>query len=116
MINKTAKYTAITFVTILNLLVLLMWLGHLSFGHGLGDIAYLGYYTLLAAVGYITVIVNKNTYVNLFLILVFIIANFLFIQKATIGRGPEQRWDGNLMVLYRDCEVEVKNNDLLMNK
>jgi len=76
-----------------------MWIGQLSFGHGLGDIAYLGWYTLLAIAGYIIVVVNKNVFVNLFLIIVFIIANFLFIEKATIGRGPEKQWDGRLFVL-----------------
>lgn len=76
-----------------------MWLGQLSFGHGLGDLSYLGYYTLIGVLGFITVIINKNSFVNLFLIIVFIIANFLFIEKATVGRGPEQQWKGNLFVL-----------------
>lgn len=77
---------------------MLMWLGQLSFGHGLGDLAYLGYYTLIGVLGYIIVIKYKNRFVNIFLIIVFLIANFLFIEKATIERGPEQRWDGDLFV------------------
>ncbi|PKR81345.1 hypothetical protein CW751_04625 [Brumimicrobium salinarum] len=76
-----------------------MWLGQLSFGHGLGDLSYLGFYTLLAVLGCIIVVVNKKKFVNIILIVVFIIANFLFLEKATIGRGPEQKWNGHLFVL-----------------
>ena len=69
--KKTVKYAAIALITILNLLVLLMWLGQLSFGHGLGDLSYLGFYTLLAVLGCIIVVVNKRKFVNIILIVVF---------------------------------------------
>lgn len=114
--QKVLKYTAIAFVSILNLLVLLMWTGQLSFGHGLGDVVYLGYYTLTAIVGYIIVVVNKNLFVNLLLIVVFIFANFLFIEKATVGRGPEKQWNGHLFVLNSACESDIKNSAPLRSK
>lgn len=92
-----------------------MWIGQISFGLGLGGIVPLAFYTLIGIVGYIIVVVNKNRFVNLLLIVVFIIANFLFIEKATIGRGAEKQWDGHFFVLNSFREGDVKNNVLLKN-
>lgn len=82
-------YTAITLITSLILLILLVWIEKLSFGSGVNVLAFLGFYLLIGIGGYITVFVNKNSYVNLLVIVVFIAANGIVIEQVAFGNESE---------------------------
>jgi hypothetical protein len=84
---------------LLMVLCVLWLLGLLNFGHGLGDIIYLPPIIFLPILHFfLTKKFNKkgiNHYL-LPMIILFGITCLIIIYKATIGRGGEFPWNGNI--------------------
>lgn len=76
--------------------------GLLNFGHGLGNIVYI-LPIILLTIGHIIITrrLNRNNNDDYWLpiIIASLVICFCIIYKATIGRGPEFSWDGNIFFI-----------------
>lgn len=83
--------------------VILVWSGKLTFGLGLGDLAYalpLTFATLLygglVSRAWKNESVRKNRCNGPVILLTAMILHSYFVYHLTVGRGPEYPWNGNL--------------------
>ena len=94
-----------TIFTYLILILLLLIQGKITFGYGLGDLAYLfgtGIITLI----YLAILIlnnrGKNTgnkkRLNIIMGLIFLTIVIYLTYGFTIGRGIEYRWNGNIFI------------------
>jgi hypothetical protein len=102
--KTTVKYLLLISIVFFSLVVVMMLAGGLTFGHGLGDIAFI---PLIAGwtLGLIVVYryATRNDFVwdsglaaVLLAILVFSI--FYTARGFTVARGPEYRWNGKIFL------------------
>ncbi len=71
------------------------------FGHGLGDLFYLiliAFFVIIHLTLNLTYVKRGGTKRNLIIGIIFLVTYSLFIYKLTIGRGPESRWNGEILV------------------
>ncbi|MDH7462159.1 hypothetical protein QEG73_12750 [Chitinophagaceae bacterium 26-R-25] len=71
---------------------------HISFGWGLGDMLWYGLIYLLLIIHFILTITSKNKKAKRFqlMTIIFLSITILICLKATIWRGVEYPWNGNL--------------------
>lgn len=72
---------------------------HISFGMGLGDL--IGYFFMyLIVIMHLTLTIRnrkrENNNYHIIMVIIFLIIWFFVVIKATVGRGPEYRWNGKL--------------------
>lgn len=93
--RKIVKTALLIEIIILILFLLSNLLGFTTYGHGLGDIYYIISYILIILLIGCIYIFTKKLKLTLLLYLILIIAILL---KATIYRGSEYIWNGNLFL------------------
>ncbi|MCU7552851.1 hypothetical protein OCK74_27275 [Chitinophagaceae bacterium LB-8] len=86
-------------IIIFCLLSILPMVGLLAFGHGLGDLVYavfLWFSTLILL--FIAYLYRKTHTLGKYISIMAIFLPILIfiVYKATLGRGPEYAWDGNV--------------------
>lgn len=84
---------------------------HISFGMGLGDlVGYFFMYLVVIIHGILTWKYRKRSYIaHLIMIMIFFCIWFFIVISATIGRGPEYRWNGKLFYgMNRDTVTIIK--------
>jgi hypothetical protein len=96
---KLLIWTNRILLTFFVLLSILGVAGKLVFGHGLGDLVY---YIIVwvASLAFITIFIFKKampTSVLSFITIVFVFILLYLIYMMTVGRGPEYRWNGNIL-------------------
>jgi hypothetical protein len=112
------KFWKISNAIVLGLLVLICGLGtfykHISFGLGLGDmfgylVLYLGTLTHL-----ILTLISRKKGSQRHSILTFIFLTFtiLIVLNATIWRGNEYKWNGQLFYLPCPSEITIDNQEI----
>lgn len=71
---------------------------HIAFGWGLGDIIWYGFTYFLFFIHLILTVKGKAKSNNYFCVLIvfFLITTIYICLKATIWRGQEYRWNGNI--------------------
>ncbi|QCD61601.1 hypothetical protein [Tenacibaculum maritimum] len=112
------KFWKISNAIVLGLLILICGLGtfykHISFGLGLGDIfgylvLYLG--TLVHLI--LTLVSRKKGRIrHTVLTLIFLTFTTLIVLNATIWRGNEYKWNGQLFYLPCPTEITIYNQEI----
>jgi hypothetical protein len=79
-------------------------LGHLTFGHGLGDIYFLaGIFIITIVIGLGRFVYNRmdemrRHYISIYFSIFIVLFVIYSLVELTWDRGPEYPWDGNLMI------------------
>lgn len=97
------KFNYILVVIYSILVVILVMIGKLSFGHGLGDLYY-----IIELVIFLCFIILLNSikhkinysFFKYFILLLSVIIILYFSLKLTIYRGVEKPWDGNVFIRW----------------
>jgi hypothetical protein len=82
-----------------------MILGKISFGYGLGDLAYFFGISIMNLI-YLWLIItlnrrkykNNKTQINFIMGIIFSIVLIFLTYLFTVGRGPGFRWNGNIFI------------------
>jgi hypothetical protein len=89
-------------LTYFTTLLLLELVGHITFGHGLGDLYYLIFVASAVAAHSITTLIlhRQRLSEHWFMVtaVVFLLLVIFVTYKFTLGRGPEYKWDGNVFI------------------
>jgi hypothetical protein len=100
--KKLLNISFIVFLTWIVFVIFGMLGGSLTFGNGLGDLAWLIIYLPLLAIGSILLryiaIKNRHVFTVLLSVIFNIVTIAYTIYSLTIGRGPEFRWNGHLFI------------------
>jgi len=102
--NKFTRLTLGISAIFFILVILLSFSGTLTFGHGIGDMAYilfLIFWTLaIGAIYKYTKRVDFNSRKSLSVLIVFVLflSVFYTVDQFTFDRGPEFRWDGHILL------------------
>jgi hypothetical protein len=85
---------------------------HISFGMGLGDIFAYGLMFILVLIHSIILLTNwrKSNSTQMAMTVFFALAWTFILFKATIGRGPEYRWNGNIFYEGNRTEIIERKN------
>lgn len=96
---KVWKIINLILLFILILIALQLFTGNIAFGHGLGDLFYFGiiYFVLLIHLCFTFFVRNKDVTYYKVLSIIFLLFIIGIIFKATILRGPEYPWNGNIL-------------------
>lgn len=100
--KKVVKLSVMFSMLFCVLVIVLCFMGILSFGYGLGDIFYLFFLLIWLAVIAVffkmakKVSFNPNKVISIFIILILIYSNYYIIRLFTVDRGPEFRWNGHI--------------------
>lgn len=105
--QKTIKYYAIILLGIFILFSANGVIGRLAFGYGLGDLFYLLILWGITIIYLIAFLINRNKSKRLLVTnLIFTIPLIWIILMATIWRGSEYSWNGE--IFYIPCRTEIK--------
>ena len=84
-------------------ILLLMILGKITFGYGLGDLAYFFGISIMTLIYLVLIIIfNREKYkenktkINFIIGVIFLTLSVFLTYSFTIGRGVEYSWDGNV--------------------
>ncbi len=105
-------------VIYLVLVVLLSLNSIISFGHGLGDIAYYFLIAIWLMVSVVFYALFRNKWLRYHRIsilawaTVLVLFNLYIAYSFTIGRGGERAWDGNIFIKTK----KVSNNELKIDE
>jgi hypothetical protein len=85
---------------------------HISFGMGLGDLIAYGLMYAIVLIHSIATLTNwKKSRTTQIVMTLFFALTWTFVSfKATIGRGPEYRWNGKIFYEENRNEVIEKKN------
>ena len=97
------------------LVVVLSFSGSLTFGHGLGDLAYilpLIFWTL--AIGAIykftkKVDFNSNKLISVLIVFVLLFSVYYTVRQFTVDRGSEFKWDGHVFLSSAKADHDKQN-------
>lgn len=100
-------------------LILICLLGtfykHISFGLGLGDIifGYIPLYFITITHIYLTIILRKKgTKTFILLSSIFLTLTLFICLKATLWRGPQYRWNGNIFYIPCGSKINIRNQNI----
>lgn len=96
--RRFLNFLGITFIIWTTLILLLIFQGKVTFGHGLGDLFYVMFLVIVAFLYIIIIYKNLKKKINPLLIysIAPIIIIILFTLKMTIYRGIEYPWNGKI--------------------
>lgn len=90
------------YLVIIVLIVILVMNANMTFGHGMGDIYYLGFILFIGIIASLIwfIILKKNfsKIANAIFYCFLVVELILIIIKLTILRGAEYPWNGNLFL------------------
>ena len=85
------------------LILLLMLMGKITFGYGLGDLAYFFGISIMTLIYLVSIILfNRKKYkenktkINFIMGLIFLTLLIFLTYSFTVGRGLEYRWNGSV--------------------
>jgi len=104
MINRWLLFNIILLVIQITILIL-STTSSITFGHGLGDLVYL-FWLLLSIITHVVLIIflsrikdeNRKKFSMRVITFVFLATTSYLMYKASIGRGSEHPWKGELFV------------------
>ncbi len=87
-------------------------MGKVAFGHGLGDIFFLLFLWGLTIIYLIAFLINRNKSTRLFITNILLTIPMIWIVlTATIWRGGEYSWNGEIFYIPCRTEIQIENKE-----
>lgn len=96
-------------------IIILTWMGKLTYGHGLGDLIFF-FMSMAFAIIHLLILVifiharrePLETGYGLIIGIVILLIAVAFTYKFTIGRGSENRWKGKVFESVNEIKINIQ--------
>lgn len=110
-IGKIINWAVFAYLILISVLTLT---SKITYGHGLGDLIFLILSSAFAIIHLLILVIfiharqgPVETGIGFLIAILFLLVAIAFTYKFTLGRGPENRWRGNVFETKNEVKVDV---------